>query len=175
MSNFGQKLMFDPTIDGRGIWILNYKRALKANTDELKFLFFDEMIFLSENYPCGKCRKHMQNYIKENPFQLSMNITVGDKDISCFKWLSGLHNSVNIKLGKPIMSLETALNLHDPINVAPCEAGCDSDDDEKEQNNIKNDKKGSNLILSEKKKIIQQQNLVKIGDNKPIRIIAVKK
>jgi hypothetical protein len=164
MSNFTQKPMFDVKEDSRGVWIINFKRAKKANTDELKKKFYEEMIFLSEEFPCAKCRKHMQNYIKDNPFELSMNITVGNEDISCFKYLVGLKNSVNMKLGKPIMSLETALNLYDPSNIAACTVGCDDSDDEKEQ-----EKEQPN------KKIIQKEPIVKIENNKPIRIVATKK
>ena len=115
---------FDATQDGRGIWFIFQIKAILATTPELKKQFVDEMIFLSIHYPCEKCRNHIKKFLKDNPIELYLNVSRGDRDIGMFKWIWSLHNSVNIRLGKPIMDFDTAFNLFDPNNIIPCNTGC---------------------------------------------------
>ena len=159
-----EKPFFDPKTDGPGIWKLLHIQSVNAKTYKEKLTFYDQMTFLSLHFPCKKCRKHISQYIGDNPPELYMDITIGDKDVSCFKWLHGLHNTANLRLGKPILSFEAAYALYDPDIIKPCNSGCDSDsDDEKEQK-----------VVSPKV-IVQKTPLVKIGNNKPIKIIGTKK
>lgn len=56
--------------------------------------------FLSEiqaRLPCGECLVHWQAWVTENP-------PAGD----LFAWTVAAHNSVNARLGKPLLSLEQA-------------------------------------------------------------------
>jgi hypothetical protein len=129
-ADVAEKPLFDPKVDGRGIWHIYNIKAIQATTDVLKVRFFEEMTWLSLNYPCEKCRNHMQGYIKDNPFNRYTDVSWNGKDIGCFKWIHGLHNSVNKKLNKPIMSFESAYNIFDPTNIKPCESGCHDDTDD---------------------------------------------
>ena len=49
--------------------------------------------------PCYWCRIHFSEVIAENPIP----------DIDIFKWSIDVHNIVNKKLGKPVMTYEDAL------------------------------------------------------------------
>jgi hypothetical protein len=137
--------IFDPSKDGKGIWVIIHKKAIQATTDELKKRFIEDMNWYAENYPCNKCRKHLKKYIAENPFILYMFVTVADKDVGMFKWSWGCHNSVNERLNKEIITFETAYNLYDPTIVHPCTAGCE-DEEEK---------------IEEPKKVIKKEKLNK--------------
>jgi hypothetical protein len=67
-----------------------------------------------------------------------------------FKWIWSLHNSVNIRLGKPLIDFDTAYNLFDPNIMAPCNTGCSestehSESTESKQSNISEDLESTNL------------------------------
>jgi hypothetical protein len=49
--------------------------------------------------PCGGCREHFAELLLENP--------IPDTDL--FKWSIYIHNIVNIRIGKPVVSYEEAL------------------------------------------------------------------
>jgi hypothetical protein len=49
--------------------------------------------------PCGGCREHFAELLMEHP--------IPDTDI--FKWSIDIHNIVNIRIGKPVVSYEEAL------------------------------------------------------------------
>lgn len=52
--------------------------------------------------PCRLCRKNFAKYIQEHPVQVGTRIQLRN-------WIIDLHNSVNKRLGKPILTLEEAL------------------------------------------------------------------
>lgn len=151
-NNQKERALFDSTLDGRGIWNIYNIKAIQAQTEELKNAFFEEMTWLSVNYPCKKCRNHMQKFIQGNPYEMFMYIFKGNKDIGCFKFIWSLHNSVNEKLGKPLMDFETAWNLFDPEIIRPCTAGCDDEEEDKQEKKV-------------------PEVLIKTKSNQPIRFI----
>ena len=51
--------------------------------------------------PCGGCRMHFSQLLNELPFPEDKSLV--------FKWSVDVHNIVNIRLGKPIMTFDAAM------------------------------------------------------------------
>lgn len=96
------------------IWWVIHIKAKHATTPELKSEFIDFMYLLSIEFPCGKCRSHIQEYLRDHPFDPFMNI-VNEKgeDVGMFKWSWIFHNSVNMRIHKPYVDWETAWEMFD--------------------------------------------------------------
>lgn len=96
------------------IWFTIHIMAKHADTIERKNQFIDYMYLLSAEFPCGKCRLHIQEYLKANPFEPFMNM-VNEKgeDIGMFNWSWLFHNTVNIRLNKPYVDWDTAWQMYD--------------------------------------------------------------
>lgn len=104
----------NPALLGLGVWYIVHTLAKHATTPEKKNEFIDFMYLLSVEFPCGKCRTHIQEYIREHSFEPYMNI-VNDKgeDIGLFKWSWMFHNAVNVRLHKPFLDFDTAYSMFD--------------------------------------------------------------
>lgn len=65
--------------------------------------------------PCGMCGQHFAELIKEMPFPDSSDPLV------LFKWSVDVHNIVNQRTGKPILTVEEALKIWttEPETPAP--------------------------------------------------------
>lgn len=53
--------------------------------------------------PCKLCRKNFRKYISNHPIQVQSKTKLRD-------WVIDLHNAINQRLGKPILSHEEALH-----------------------------------------------------------------
>jgi hypothetical protein len=108
------KLISNPAVIGIGYWQNIHFLAKHAVTDLKKNEFIDYMYMLSVEFPCGKCRTHIQQYIQENSFEPFMNIIDSEKgDIGMFKWAWMFHNAVNLRLHKPFVDFQTAWDMFD--------------------------------------------------------------
>jgi hypothetical protein len=58
--------------------------------------------------PCGECRRGFRAWVKANPPQI-------DSQASWFEWSWRAHEHINIKLGKPAMSIADAIDRWKPI------------------------------------------------------------
>jgi Erv1 / Alr family len=127
MSN--SKPLFNPATDSSGIWYLIHRQAILAVTDAKKAEFINYMTFLSKEFPCEKCRKHIVQFIGENPFYLFMSVSYGSHpDVGMFKFSHSLHNAVNVRLGKKTLDFATAYNLYRGENVTICTSGCSDEE-----------------------------------------------
>ncbi len=107
------KLITNPAIVGPGGWILLHIMAKNANTAESKIAFIDFMQVLSYNFPCKKCRTHIQAYLRDHPFEPYMNlINENGEDLGMFKWSWIFHNTVNERLNKDYVDWETAWDMY---------------------------------------------------------------
>ena len=96
------------------LWFSIHILARHADTPERKSQFIDYMYLLSVEFPCGKCRSHIQEYLKNHPFDPFMNM-VNEKgeDVGMFKWSWMFHNTVNLRLHKPFVDWDTAWEMFD--------------------------------------------------------------
>lgn len=59
--------------------------------------------------PCEKCQDHATAYIEENWFRIN-EVVSGREHL--FDFFNSFHNSINIRHGKPVMSVEDAYKLY---------------------------------------------------------------
>ena len=123
----------DPSKLG-AIWFTIHTMAKHADTLERKNQFIDYMYLLATEFPCGKCRNHIQEYLRNNPFEPFMNMKnqIGE-DIGMFKWSWIFHNAVNTRLGKPYMDWDTAWQMYDTGREVCTDCGTNSYEDEKKK------------------------------------------
>lgn len=89
---------------GEAGWTLMYAVAFAYPThptpaDQAGAIHFFEG--LAAVLPCQDCRHHYTAYMQEFPIQ----VNVGSRNKLC-AWLLNLHNAVNARIGKPIVTLE---------------------------------------------------------------------
>ena len=106
------KLVSDPERIGTGLWISIHLKAKHAIDEKSKEEFIDYMYLLGAEFPCGKCRGHLQEYLRDHPFEPYMNL-VDEKGhpIGLQKWSWQFHNAVNLRLHKPFVSWQNALAM----------------------------------------------------------------
>jgi len=120
----------NPTIVGPGVWFSIHLKARDAVTPDKKKQFIEYIQQLSEEFPCLKCRTHIQEYLSTNPFDDFYTIVNEDGiDIGLFKWSWIFHNTVNTRLGKPYMEWETAWSSYNNTDDGDmiCSQECDKD------------------------------------------------
>ena len=74
---------------GRSTWHLLHEIAKHADP-EYSPAFMNLIKILSVLYPCAECRDHISNYISNRRIEMTE------------KWVCQFHNSVNVRLGKPV-------------------------------------------------------------------------
>lgn len=102
----------DPTITGPGVWF-----AIHNASKNLSFSCFIEMIYkLAEEFFCPHCQVHFKQYLANNPPENYRNhlVDINGKSLSigAFLWGWQFHNAVNARLGKGLMSWESACALY---------------------------------------------------------------
>ena len=155
------KLVAAAEIIGPGLWISIHLKAKHAIDDKSKEEFIDYMYMLSAEFPCGKCRGHLQEYLRDHPFEPYMNL-VDEKGhpIGMFKFSWQFHNAVNLRLHKPFVSWQNALAMF-YTEQEPC-SSCtvkQADTNNKKEQNIEEvslpDKKSAPLRnFTDKTKIV---------------------
>lgn len=75
--------------------------------------------YLALVLPCSACRQHFQQVLKDtNPIE---NHLESRNDLT--RWLVNVHNQVNQRLGKAILSYEQAVQLYERYRVGNCTSG----------------------------------------------------
>lgn len=103
---------FDIKREGRGIWYVIHTLALYATTDYLKENFIVTIQILTDHFSCDTCKVHMVDFLRTNPLKNYWHIKSPKtkEDIGFFKWSWELHNLINSKLNKPILTLDETLS-----------------------------------------------------------------
>lgn len=95
-----------------GIWYTIHSMALFSTSREKMEFYVEYINYLSNNFPCTKCIIHFKNYIKNNNPSKYFNVKDG-----LFKWSVEFHNAVNVRLGKPVITLAEAYKIYTVHNV----------------------------------------------------------
>jgi hypothetical protein len=97
---------------GPGLWISIHLKAKHAIDEKTKDEFIGYMYILASEFPCGNCRGHLQEYLRDHPFEPYMNL-VDEKGhpIGMMKYSWQFHNAVNLRLHKPFVSWQNALAM----------------------------------------------------------------
>ena len=113
----------DPKILGPGIWLTIHLKAKRAIDEQGKRAFISEMFFHYNDFPCGNCREHIQEYMDSHPFEPFYNMKDSSgREIGLFKWSWMFHNAVNTRLHKPYLDWKTAYEMYqlDEDIIKPC-------------------------------------------------------
>jgi hypothetical protein len=118
----------DPKYIGPGTWNVIHRRAYKARTAPQQSSFIEFMKDVCYGFPCFTCKGHCTEHIKNHPLEEYIGVLV-DIDgqrlpIGMFVWTWKFHNAVNARIGKPIMSWNTAYNLYSEKETLVCSKNC---------------------------------------------------
>ncbi len=126
---------------GPGIWWYTHMKAIKATNDIKINDFINHINFLTDNFWCQSCKKHLHHYINNHPFEELRYLTnENNKRIGMFKWSWMFHNTVNTRIGKPYIDWTTAWSMYEEESFV-CSKGCDkavsdeSNSDETDESN----------------------------------------
>lgn len=97
---------------GSGQWFTIHKLAKRAITENKKRQFVEVMDDIREEMRCIKCKEHMTEYMRNNPFAPYWNYREDGIQMGLFKWTWIFHNSVNERLGKPYVPWEVAKKMY---------------------------------------------------------------
>ncbi len=95
--------------DGRGIWFVIHTLALNASD---KHSFEWMMNTLCDHFGCEKCKPHIKKFIETHPYKKYNNLYYKGEEIGYFKWSWELHNEVNKRLNKTLISFDEALIMY---------------------------------------------------------------
>lgn len=115
---------------GPALWQILHSLSLKINTitppsynnyfnsnnyqlHEEKRLWTGLINSLKFSLPCPLCKKHYSEYIFANPIDFN-NLS------SIKEWFFNLHNSVNNRLNKSTIQIDTLTNIYSNVNVRNC-------------------------------------------------------
>jgi len=118
----------DPKYIGPGTWNTIHRYAYKSRLPSEQKNFINFMKEICSGFPCTVCRGHCVEYIKNNPMEDYIDVSVdilGEKIIlGLFIWSWKFHNAVNARLKKPVMSWDTAYNLYSDKEGLICSSSC---------------------------------------------------
>lgn len=98
------KSIHNPAYIGPGIWYILHIIALDSDiTSDYEF-FIKLLRKVVANIGCSSCKKHATGYIQRN------NPNKINKQYPPSYYLNKFHNTVNVRLGKPIYTLKESLN-----------------------------------------------------------------
>ena len=106
----------DPSKASFGWWMM-HTLGKRAVDDAGKQAFINYLNLLAQEFPCGKCRGHINEYLSTHPF----SDLAGLGELQMLKWSWLFHNAVNTRLGKPYVTWEDCLEMFPPhVTLAPC-------------------------------------------------------
>lgn len=123
----------DPKKCGPGIWYTTHVYARDAITEEKKHIFLNHINMLRKDFPCEKCRGHINEYVEANPIEHYWNVTDNNGNpIGLFQWSWIFHNAVNERINKerpddphPYVDWNTAYNMYYNTDIMICTKGCE--------------------------------------------------
>jgi hypothetical protein len=104
--------IYDVTVIGPGIWVTAHLLGANAQDEQTVKLFKGYWHFLSLNFPCEKCRVHIEKFLKTHPFENYTGDIIDGKEIGYFRWTWYMHSVVNERLGKTFFPFDTAYHLY---------------------------------------------------------------
>lgn len=93
---------------GPPLWAELHRRALTTNPGADDSAWLEQF---ARRLPCGECRQHWHDMVRRAP-----PVWAG-----YFRWTVDRHNEVNVRLGKPLLTLEQARALWSASGPEPVE------------------------------------------------------
>lgn len=120
--NFGPARQIYKDAIGQSTWLLLHALADHFDSEdpahEIQLTVL--MTALATLYPCQDCRAHMSAYLNDHPPRF-------ENRAHAVRWMFNFHNSVNERLGKPLMSAgeyPQRLTAYDGVAASGQCAGC---------------------------------------------------
>lgn len=101
----------NPEKIGPGIWFYLQLKSRHSNDDSSIQEFLRDFELIIQNFPCMKCRKHMLEYVRDHNPNSYVSYTYNNQRLGMFRYIWEFHNTVNSRLGKPLISWEDALRM----------------------------------------------------------------
>lgn len=98
---------------GPSAWIYLHVVTLAAPenfSEESSTDYFQFFTLVGRTLPCAICRKHYEDYIYQYPPQFKNRQQI-------VRWLFDLHNDVNMRLNKNVLTYEQFIQLYVPVNM----------------------------------------------------------
>ena len=105
-----------PDYIGPGIWYMLHSLAIDSETNNDYDFFVKLLTKTVNNLGCKYCKKHGLEYLSRN------NPNLINKNLTPSQYINKFHNTVNIRLGKPIYSLDKSREMFKNI-CKSCEIG----------------------------------------------------
>lgn len=102
------------------LWYLMHSVAKMCSSGPDQQFFSKWLVFLVMLLPCKKCKGHALTYVSDHPFVVKPN-----DPRNAFKYTVDFHNSVNVRLGKPVFLESVAWELY--TDDLLCKENCGSD------------------------------------------------
>lgn len=112
----GTEKFSSPDILGPGVWFFLHLKASKATTREAQLEVCRDIRLLADNFRCMTCKPHFQKHVATYPPEKTLHVEKG-----LFIWLWNMHNIVNKRLGKRMVTMEDAWNYYSDSNEGLCE------------------------------------------------------
>ena len=116
----------------RGPGVHHATMVYAKNTTRKTMKEFERFAIMQcKEFGCVKCTPHCTSYIKKHP-PTKHTVKIDKKtkrDLTAFEWTINYRNSINSRIGKPLISFENAYDAY--YGEKFCNTGnCDSDDDD---------------------------------------------
>lgn len=98
---------------GSGIWYIIHRLALRITSDEDISKFEAFMIDLQEIIPCSECRSNYELELTTLLRDMSNTYVSDSTSLSIFDLTVDMHNNVNRRLRKRVISTIEALSIYD--------------------------------------------------------------
>lgn len=124
----------NPAYIGPGYWASWHIKSLKANTKDKKLEVARCISIDVINFPCKVCHKDASEYIRTHPMYSAIN---SEDPYSMFYYTVDFHNYVNLKLKKPIGSVDyqTAIRMWNETSICVGDCGLEEEDIKRENEN----------------------------------------
>lgn len=101
------------SINGPGLWHLLHRMAMNASNPSSQQLFTDFLPIFEKALTCDLCHQEFIHFKSLHPLEQYQNTYYYDgHNIGYFQWTWELHNYVNTKLSKPLVSLTSAYKYY---------------------------------------------------------------
>lgn len=102
--NLGEEL-------GPGTWHVLHTMTIFAKTVREQEAAADVINKVLRTYPCEVCREHAIQYLDSHPIDNAVGLLYGEIP-AVFTWTWEFHNVVNQRTGKPVMSIDAAVEKY---------------------------------------------------------------
>lgn len=99
-------------ITGPGLWKILHSTAVRATTPDSKSFFIYFFEIFKDMIRCKHCLDDLNLFVQSHELHKYHDIIIDGIDVGYFKFTWELHNYVNLKLNKPLVSLTDAYKYY---------------------------------------------------------------